>query len=74
MLLLCETDVLSIEVAKELLMMGFYSSFQSERHIAPFVILFITFSYHADRTLVQTCLEGAKLPYFRVMTCRGMIG
>ena len=51
MLLLCEIDVLSIEVAKNLLMMGFYSSFQSERHIAPFVILFITFSYHADRNL-----------------------
>ena len=32
-------------------MMGFYSSFQSERHIAPFVILFITFSYHADLSL-----------------------
>ena len=50
-MLLCEADGLSIEVAKTLLMMGFYSSFQSERHIAPFVIILITFSYHADRSL-----------------------
>ena len=47
-MLLCEADRLSIEVAQNLLMMGSHSSFQSERHIAPCVILYIIFFYPAD--------------------------
>ena len=39
---------MSIEVANTLLMMDLYISFQSERHIAPFVILYIIFCYRAD--------------------------
>ena len=68
-MLLCEADGLSIEVAKTLLMMGFYSSFQSERHIAPFVIIFIT-PYHADRNLgrdssdVPSRSEAAVFPHY----------
>lgn len=38
---------MNIEVAKTSLMMGLSSSFQSERHIAPYVVLFILFFYHA---------------------------
>lgn len=48
MLLSYEPDWGKIEVAKISLMMGIYSSFQSERHIAPYVILFIVSFYHTD--------------------------
>lgn len=51
MLFLCEPNWISIEVAKTSLMMGLHNSFQSERQIAPYVILFIGFLYHAHRDL-----------------------
>ncbi len=40
-MLLCEADRASMEVAKAPLMMGLLSSFQSERHIAPYVIFYL---------------------------------
>ncbi len=38
---------MSIRVAKTSLMTGLHSSFQSERHIAPYVVLFAVFIYDA---------------------------
>lgn len=55
-MLLCEADRVSIEVAQTLLMMGSHNSFQSERHIAPYVILYFIFFYPADGSSGRNCL------------------
>ena len=48
MLLLCEPDWANIDLARTSLMMDLHNSFQSERRIAPYVILFvILFFYQA---------------------------
>lgn len=62
-MLLCEADRSSIEVAETLLLMDLHSSFQSERHIAPYVMLYIISFCHADESsgrTVQACLAGVK--------------
>ena len=73
-MLLCKAYRVSIEAAKTLLMTVLHSSFQSERRIAPFVVLSIIISYHADRNSgpdSADVIRRAKLLSFRAFDwCR----
>lgn len=69
-MLLCEADRSSIEVAETLLLMDLHSSFQSERHIALYAMLYIISFCHADGSSgrdssgVLSRSETLIIPYF----------